>query len=295
MNTKDIFKCNRFGKYFVSDLRTCAANYGLSLLTLAVLTPLALECITGVFNMILGLTWEGAGIGMRAGIFGVAMFCMIVTMPSKCYGRLTDKQYGSFWLMLPASRVEKFISMMLICCIVAPFISICMYLGIDAVLCAIDHTCGENIIAGALNMMDEFTTFKMNLGGSDIEISEEYIMMYENASKFIDQVTNPWLYVDELLCASLPFVLGAICFKKGKIVKTFLALAALSTAVSMLATPIMMGYMGDLMTASEDEVMKMMFESGFYNSLIWMDIVGDFILYGGMTVAVWFRLKTLKH
>lgn len=295
MNTKDIFNFNRFGKYFVSDLRTCAANYGLSLLTLAVLTPLALECITGVFNMILGLTWEGAGIGMRAGIFGVAMFCMIVTMPSKCYGRLTDKQYGSFWLMLPVSRLEKFISMMLICCIVAPFISICMYLGIDAVLCAIDHTCGENIIAGALNMMDEFTTFKMNLGGTDIEISEEYIMMYENASKFIDQLTNPWLYVDELLCASLPFVLGAICFKKGKIVKTFLALAALSTAVSMLATPIMMGYMGDLMTASEDEVMKMMFESGFYNSLIWMDIVGDFILYGGMTVAVWFRLKTLKH
>lgn len=295
MNTKDIFNFNRFGKYFVSDLRTCASNYGLSLLTLAVLTPLALECITGVFNMILGLTWEGAGIGMRAGTFGVAMFCMIVTMPSKCYGRLTDKQYGSFWLMLPASRLEKFISMMLICCIVAPFISICMYLGIDAVLCAIDHTCGENIIAGALNMMDEFTTFKMNLGGTDIEISEEYIMMYENASKFIDQVTNPWLYVDELLCASLPFVLGAICFKKGKIVKTFLALTALSTAASMLATPIMMGYMSDLMTASKDEVMKMMFESGFYNSLIWMDIVGDFILYGGMTVAVWFRLKTLKH
>lgn len=295
MNTKDIFNFNRFGKYFVSDLRTCAANYGLSLLTLAVLTPLALECITGVFNMILGLTWEGAGIGMRAGTFGVAMFCMIVTMPSKCYGRLTDKQYGSFWLMLPASRLEKFISMMLICCIVAPFISICMYLGIDAVLCAIDHTCGENIIAGALNMMDEFTTFKMNLGGTDIEISEEYIMMYENASKFIDQVTNPWLYVDELLCASLPFVLGAICFKKGKIVKTFLALTALSTAASMLATPIMMGYMSDLMTASKDEVMKMMFESGFYNSLIWIDIVGDFILYGGMTVAVWFRLKTLKH
>lgn len=295
MNTKDIFNFNRFGKYFVSDLRTCASNYGLSLLTLAVLTPLALECITGVFNMILGLTWEGAGIGMRAGVFGVAMFCMIVTMPSKCYGRLTDKQYGSFWLMLPASRLEKFISMMLICCIVAPFISICMYLGIDAVLCAIDHTCGENIIAGALNMMDEFTTFKMNLGGTDIEISEEYIMMYENASKFIDQVTNPWLYVDELLCASLPFVLGAICFKKGKIVKTFLALTALSTAASMLATPIMMGYMSDLMTASKDEVMKMMFESGFYNSLIWIDIVGDFILYGGMTVAVWFRLKTLKH
>lgn len=295
MNTKDIFNFNRFGKYFVSDLRTCAANYGLSLLTLAVLTPLALECITGVYNMILGLTWEGAGIGMRAGIFGVAMFCMIVTMPSKCYGRLTDKQYGSFWLMLPASRLEKFISMMLICCIIAPFISICMYLGIDAVLCAIDHTCGENIIAGALNMMDEFRTFKMNLVGTDIEVSEEYIMMYENGSKFIDQLTNPWLYVDELLCASLPFVLGAICFKKGKIVKTFLALAALSTAASMLATPIMMGYMSDLMTASEDEVMKMMFESGFYNSLIWMDIVGDFILYGGMTVAVWFRLKTLKH
>ena len=56
MKTNDIFNFQRFGKYFASDLRTCAANYGLSLLVLAILTPIATELIAGGFNLILGLT-----------------------------------------------------------------------------------------------------------------------------------------------------------------------------------------------------------------------------------------------
>jgi hypothetical protein len=39
----------------------------------------------------------------------------------------------------------------------------------------------------------------------------------------------------------------------------------------------------------------MMFESGFYNNLIWLDIVSDTLLYGGIIAGIWFRIKTLKH
>lgn len=296
MKTNDIFDFRRFGKYFASDLKTCGANYGLSLLALTVLAPVATELVFAGFSLLLDLSWHGAGLGLRVGVFAIAMLCMIVTMPVKCYGKLTDKQYGAFWLMLPASLLEKFISMLLICSIIVPALGLGMYLGMDALICAIDHTCNQSIVAGAFDLMDEITTLKMNMGGVEVDVPKESIMAVENGSRFIRQITNPWLYVDEILCVSLPFLLGAICFKKGKTVKTFLAMAAFSMALSMFATPLMLSVMDKYtMAASEEDAMRMMFESGFYNNLIWIDIVSDTLLYGGILVAIWFRIKTLKH
>jgi hypothetical protein len=296
MKTNDIFDFNRFGKYFASDLKTWGANYGLSLLALTVLAPVATELVFAGFSLLLDLSWHGAGLGLRVGVFAIAMLCLVVTMPVKCYGKLTDKQYGAFWLMLPASRLEKFVSMMLICCIIAPALGLGIYIGIDTLICAIDHTCGQSMIAGAIDLIDKMTTFKMNMGGVEVDVPKESIMALENGSRFIRQITNPWLYVDELLCVSLPFLLGAICFKKGKTVKTFLAMTAFSMALSMLVTPLMMAMVSKFaMAASEEEAMKMMFESGFYNNLIWIDIVSDTLLYGGIIAGIWFRIKTLKH
>jgi hypothetical protein len=296
MKTKDIFDFNRFGKYFASDLKTCGANYGLSLLALTVLAPVATELVFAGFSLLLDLSWHGAGLGLRVSVFATAMFCMIVTMPVKCYGQLTDKQYGAFWLMLPASRLEKFISMLLICSIIVPALGLGMYLGVDALICAIDHTCNQSIVASAFDLMDEITTLKMNMGGVEVDVPKESIMAVENGSRFIRQITNPWLYVDEILCVSLPFLLGAICFKTRKTVMTFLAMAAFSMALSMFATPLMLSVMDKFtMAASEEDAMRMMFESGFYNNLIWLDIVSDTLLYGGIIAGIWFRIKTLKH
>ena len=296
MKTNDIFDFRRFGKYFASDIRTCAANYGLSLLALTMLAPIATELITAGFSLLLDLTWQGAWLGLRVGVFAIAMLCLVVTMPVKCYGKLTDKQYGAFWLMLPASRLEKFVSMLLICCIIAPALGLGIYIGIDTLICAIDHTCGQSMIAGAIDLIDKMTTFKMNMGGVEVDVPKESIMALENGSKFFRQVTNPWLYIDELLCVSLPFLLGAICFKKGKTVNTFLAMAAFSMALSMLVTPLMMAMVSKFaMAASEEDAMMMMFESGFYNNLIWFDIISDTLLYGGIIAGIWFRIKTLKH
>lgn len=296
MKTNEIFNFNRFGKYFASDLKTCGANYGLSMLALTVLAPVATELVFAGFSLLLDLSWHGAGLGLRVGVFAIAMLCMIVTMPVKCYGKLTDKQYGAFWLMLPASRLEKFISMLLICSIIVPALGLGMYLGVDALICAIDHTCNQSIVAGAFDLMDEITTLKMNMGGVEVDVPKESIMALENGSKFIRQITNPWLYVDEILCVSLPFLLGAICFKTRKTVMTFLAMAAFSMALSMFATPLMLSVMDKFtMAASEEEAMRMMFESGFYNNLIWIDIVSDTLLYGGIIAGIWFRIKTLKH
>ena len=161
----DIFNFRRFGKYFTSDLRTCVANYGLSLLTMAVLTPIATYALISGFSYLMGGSWEGPQIPTRAFIFFMMVVCLVVTMPVKCYGKLTEKQYGSFWLTLPASRLEKFISMIIITCIIAPIAGFGIYLGIDAIICAIDPTCGEGLMATGINYFRNASEFIDEIGG----------------------------------------------------------------------------------------------------------------------------------
>ena len=296
MKTNDIFDFRRFGKYFASDIRTCAANYGLSLLTIALLTPIANEVFTAVFKILFTREWGGPEIAGRVTIFAIAMFCLIVTMPVKCYGKITDKQYGSFWLTLPASRLEKILSMLILCCVVIPTIGFGLYLGMDALLCAIDHTCGQSLVAGAVDLIRTLGDFEELFVGENIKIKPEDLLMAENFQNMIGQFLSPWLYIDEVLCMTLPFLLGALCFKTGKTVKTFLALAAFSTAISMIGSPLMLSFMGDWMNmANEEEAARMLFESGFFKNLIWIDIISDTIFNGGLIAAIWFRIKTLKH
>ena len=110
---KDIFDFRRFGKYFESDVRTCWANFGLSLMTISVLVPVVLYVAVATLNMISSYSWDGPDTGLRLTAFIIALICLVVSMPVKCYGDITEKRYGSFWLTLPASRLEKFISMIL--------------------------------------------------------------------------------------------------------------------------------------------------------------------------------------
>lgn len=296
MKTKDIFDINRFGKYFVSDLKTCSANYGLSLLTISLLTPLALYVITIIFNLILHMGWEGPSLITRAIVFGIAMFCMVVTMPVKCYGGLTDKQYGSFWLTLPASGLEKFLSMIIITCIIAPLAGIALYLGLDALISAIDKTCGGSLgfgliqlLEGMGNMNGTIADLKMNLGNEGIVISD-------GTEKLFKQITSPWMYIDDIICMMLPFLLGAICFKKGKIVKTFIAMAVFSTALSIIVTPIILAmispYIADIKAGAD---INEIFNSGLIKNMSWIDTLSDTLLNVGLLAGIWFRIKTLKH
>ena len=52
------------------------------------------------------------------------------------------------WIELPASRLEKYLSMMLVCLVIAPLAFFCIYLLGDAIICLIDKQCGISIVAG---------------------------------------------------------------------------------------------------------------------------------------------------
>lgn len=291
----DIFNFRRFGKYFTTDFRTCWANYGLSLMTSSLLSPLALYLIVVAINQILHNTWDGPDIGLRVFAFAVAMICTVVTMPVKCYGKITEKQYGSFWLNLPASRLEKFISMILMTCIIVPVSGALLYLGLDALICAFDHTCGQNLIAGGMELLQKMGEAKdvtLNLIDESITIEDATL-----AQEIIRQMNNPWMYLDEIFCFTLPFLLGAVYFKSGKTVKTFIALFAISTATGIIMSPIMTDWAVKIIENANDDptAIFQMFNNKLFKNLVLIDTVTDTVTNLALLLGIWFRIRTLKH
>ena len=291
----DIFNFRRFGKYFATDFRTCCANYGLSLLTISLLSPLVLYVIIVTINQIMHNTWDGPDIGLRVFAFAVAMICMVVTMPVKCYGKITEKQYGSFWLTLPASRLEKFISMILMTCIIVPVSGALLYLGLDALICAFDHTCGQNLFAGGtelLQRMGEAKDVTLSLIDESITIEDATL-----AQEIVRQMNNPWMYIDEIFCFTLPFLLGAVFFRNGKTVKTFIALFAISTVTGMICSPIMTNWVMEMFNnLNEDpDAILQMFNNKLFKNLVLIDTVTDTVTNLALMAGIWLRIKTLKH
>lgn len=292
MKTNDIFTFRRFGKYFASDLRTCAANYGLTLATITILVQIGLYVTCVGFTLVFGKVWQAPGIGLRVAAFVVAMLCLTITMPVKCYGRLTEKQYGSFWISIPASRLEKFLSMLILTCIIVPLTGTAIYLTFDWLICLIDKTCGDNIIGTFINIGGEVNKAINELTAEEIMINSTMI-----STDFMESITSPWIYIDEYIVMCLPFLLGAIFFKSAKTVKTFLAIAAISSVTGMIMTPIMAGYYIDLINGavSEEQALAEVFNSGLFKHLPLIDTITDTIYNVGLLAGIWFRIKTLKH
>lgn len=291
----DIFNFRRFGKYFTTDVRTCWANFGLSLLTISLLFPTVLYIVTTAFNLILRSSWDGPDMGIRVFVFAVAMFCLVVTMPVKCYGRITEKQYGSFWLTLPASRLEKFVSMFIMTCIIVPITGTVLYLGADALICTLDHTCGRNLVAGGMELlrhMSDLQEFTMNLGEESLTVESASV-----AQELVRQINSPWLYVDDFFGITLPFLLGAVFFKNGKTVKTFLAIFAFSMATSIIMSPFLADWASEIVTNANNDPQAVisMFSHGIFKHLALIDTITDTIANLALLVGIWFRIKTLKH
>lgn len=291
----DIFNFRRFGKYFATDIRTCWANYGLSLLTITIVTPMALYLISTAFNLLIRSSWDGPDLGLRVFVFGIAMFCLVVTMPVKCYGKITEKQYGSFWLTLPASRLEKFLSMVLMTCIIVPVTGTAVYLGIDSLICLADKTCGTGLAAGAVELIRNMG----DLGEMTINLADESLTIEDAAivHEVMKEINNPWMYVDEIFGITLPFLLGAVYFKSGKTAKTIIAMFVFSTAVSIVLTPFLGNWASEVVSAANNDVNQVIeiFNNSLFKNLVLIDTVSDTVFNLAFLTGIWFRIKTLKH
>jgi len=281
-----IFDMNRFGRYFATDLKSCIAGYGLSFLLIS-LMGLIIYIGTVMMGLIVNGTWVGPDLGFRVTTFGICMFVLIVTMPVKCYGKITDRKDGSDWLMIPVSGMEKFLSMVIMTIFIVPVASAGLYLGTDAILCALDSTCGDSMITSRL--LDDFLKIAV--------ASDNDMAAFPDMAAFIRQVRNPLLYIDDIIGGCLIFLLGAIVFQKSKSVKTFIAIIVITTALGMIVTPVINVVFSNLATTVNEspEALNDMFSLGIFRHVAIFDTINDTIVNLILLTGIYFRIKTLKH
>ena len=286
----DIFNIRRFGKYLASDAASCAANYGLSMLLIS-LMGLIIYAGTVIMGLIFKGEWGGPELGFRFTVFAFSALALMVTMPVKCYGRITEKRFGSEWLMVPVSGFEKFLSMIVMTVFVIP-ITVCgVYLCMDALLCTFDATCGDSIFSSCKGLIDRFVEISI-ASNSDINA-------YPDLAKFVKQVSNPWLYVDDIIGMFLVFITGAVIFKKSKTVKTILAYIGICLALGMIATPFassaFQSFASQSFTIDTPEAINALFNHAIFKHAALFDTINDTLVNIALLTIIYFRIKTLKH
>ena len=271
----DVFNFKRFGKFLAYDLNNAKGSYGLSLL------------ITGMMPAILFFFYELFSVLFAGGLHEmflpvkvIGLVCctaiLLVVSPSKIYGHLTEKRKGADWIMIPASPLEKTLTMVIILCVAAPVVFSLVFSCLDYLLAAVfPSTYGQSIcslIASGFKGLEQEV-----MEGLDISTGESFLS--EFASTCV---------------AVLSFALGAICFRKNKIGKTILCWFALSIVLSMLAVFIF----GHNFSFTSDDLDRFFSNMDPEKVKFWFKFIIaslKVLALGGLITAIFFRIKTIKH
>ncbi len=270
------FKISRFGKYFVYDLKRQWRNIGILMLIFA-LFPIIFYMLymffaalfdEGLMKVFTGIEINGPAIWARFGVFFAMTTVFVMIFPSRAYGEITDKAKGAEWLMLPASRLEKFVSMLLISLVVIPLAYVAVYLLSDAFVCLLDRSCGNSLMS-----------YRINPSTCD--------------DSFL-AVNGFWSLTAIIEENAIIFLLGGLMFKKWKVIGTLLVIFALQLILS--------GLVSAFITNADLEWWGEWFEDWAIrhaDSLdIWLNAFINFWLL--LTIAFcgtwsWFRIKRLQH
>lgn len=205
------FNFRRFFKIFTYDINKSIKNYGVTFIVLSMM-PILSPLIYGVLSLCFSFEWNVPGLISRCAIFATGLAVLILSFAPSVYGKITDKRYGSEYLMIPASPFEKFLSMTIVTGIVIPLAFTLSYGLMDLLALGLSLSEGESLLAFFFN--------HRVLGNEGVAIRMDAIF-----------ILSTCLY-------SLIILLGSIYFKKFKVGKTLLVLFALSILMSWISVPV---------------------------------------------------------
>lgn len=287
---KDIFNSRRFGRYLLSDMKNCASAFGLSMALICTM-GLIIYAGTVIMGLVFKGAWEGPDHGFRFFTFMVSMFVLFTSMPVKCYGGITEKRKGTTWIMMPVSVTEKYLSMILMTAVIVPVMAGGAYMLIDAVICTLDPTCGVPIFTTCTDFMRSIVEIGV--------ATDNDLKNFPEMAEFVKQVSNPLLYIDDIIMISLTFLMGAIWFKRSKTAKTILSFIGISTAIGVIMTPMISGHFMEIvrnvnLVETADDV-NALFGTWPFRHVALMDTINDSVINICLLTGIFLRIKTLKH
>ena len=281
----DVLNMNRMGRYLVTDIKNAIARYGISFLVMATVS-LTAYLLVGFFTTIVGAGWYSLEVVPRSVILGITLVVLTLSAPAKIYGFITDKKEGSDFLMLPASPLEKTISMVIISCIFMPLAFFAVYLSLDQVLCMIDYNCGDSLIVS----IHEFRFDSVAQTMKTIQSDENFML------------THPITMFDDIAQVVLTFLLGALLFKTSKTAKTIGCMILLSVVLVMIYIPLITSGAFDVLKEgiingmTPDEMLSQFPVMAWISRhLILTDFILDTVVNVILFLLIWLRVKRIKH
>ena len=201
------FNEERFVKYLKYDVKQFCNNHLLSIIMLSC-TNVILYFIVGIYSYIFNNKWYTINVNQKLILF-IFIFSIFIAYQTRLYGRITQKPTGIRYVLLPVSIKEKFISMIVISCIINPVIFFFTYCFIDFLI-SIDNLNTYSLLIFFIEILNHSfrcTLLKINI-----------------ASMILFSVSFYNLY----------FLFCGIYFQKKKILYGILILFAISTLSPLL-------------------------------------------------------------
>lgn len=210
------FDWNRFCKVVNKDFRNLWPTFGTTAIVLASL-PFAVWLLALVIDhtFVISPDWR---------VMMIMAFAQLgaIMLPSRLYRTMNLRNEGIYYAMLPASKLEKFLSMLLFTFIVAP---VAIYLGsmvLDIIL--------RLMPTGAYHqwLWQGETGFPLPvMNGMDDELLPGFHSWLLTAAVYTSFIASPAI-----------FLYAATLFKKHKVLYTFLVLYLAEFVLSIIAIPV---------------------------------------------------------
>ena len=274
----EIFDFKRFWTYFKYDLKQMWRNHSKAAILIGGASAL-FYVLWVMCSLVFTQQWSSPVLVARF-IVLVLAFAILEFYQVRTYGHLTEKKAGSSWLMIPASKAEKFVSMLLITILVIPILFFAVYFILDGFLSLVDPTYGQALFTGAF---DGYKELLAALG----TVAEESPIELTPASMVFPSIIGTF-------CNFLYFLLCGICFKKNKLGSAIAILFGLSLAMSLitgLLVPWLAGSVDWNLMANLDEMEAAQWLVTFMNAMVILEC----IITVGLGWGVWRRIKTLQH
>lgn len=162
----ETFNFKRFWTFFRYDLKQMWRRNAKPAIFIGG-SGLILLILWSFFSLICFFTWTTPPLGARIACLFVAYTILGLYM-AKSYGFLTDRKKGSDYLMIPASTLEKFISLMIIVLIIIPFLFFAVYYIVDALICLAFPTSGMTLFCATGEAIDGISMANLNMHESMI-------------------------------------------------------------------------------------------------------------------------------
>jgi len=270
----ETFNFKRFWTYFKYDLKQMWRNHSKAAILIGGASAIV-YVVWVLISLVFAQRWIAPPMVARAIVFGLA-FIILNIYAARLYGHLTEKKAGSSWLMIPASKAEKFVSMLLVTLIVVPLLFFAVYFVIDGFLSLVDPTYGQALFTSISTLYTQVINGITAFGA-------ESPVTFTPASLVFPTLIG-------FFCDFLYFLLCGICFKKNKIVGAFAILFGLSLVSSLLLGLLVPQFVQNIEGNIPDDQMVRW-------AVNWMNgsIAFSFLVTVGLAWGVWRRIKTIQH